>query len=678
MKGIPEAVASRAEKLRTVIDRHRYLYYVKDSPEISDEAYDSLYLELEQLEGEYPDLVISTSPTQRIGDRPLDQFTKVRHEVAQWSYDDAFDSEDLKAWDTRVRKLLAQDGAFVDDVIDYCTELKIDGLKIVLTYERGVLIRGVTRGDGEIGEEVTSNLRTINSVPLQLTKPVDIIVGGEAWLPASELLRINKERDSAGLEPFANTRNAAAGTIRQLDPRIAASRKLDSFIYDIERINVVGSSIAEPSTQIEELQLLEHLGFKVNPHYQQCRSLLDIEKIYRVWSKKRLKQEYGIDGLVVKINDRRMQESLGYTAKAPRFGIAYKFPAEQVTTVVEDIALQVGRTGVVTPVAHLRPVRVAGSVVSRATLHNEDEIQRLDVRIGDTVILQKAGDVIPDIVRVVTDLRTGKEKKFSFPKHVDDCDGPIERVPGQAAYRCVNTDSFTQKRRRFHHFVSKKALNIDGLGPKIIDALLDARLIGSFDDLFTLTAGDLQGLPGFKERSIENLLAAVESRRTVQLNRFLVGLSIDNVGEEIAYDIAKNLGSIERVRNATFDELSTIAGIGEIVALSVVDWFKNPAHSALVDRLLKQITVQPFSGTGAETNGGAFSGKTVVFTGTMERYGRDEAKSLIKAAGGSVSSTVSAKTDYVVVGENPGSKVEKAQKLGVTTLDEAAFLEMIE
>ncbi len=510
----------RAKKLRVVIDRHRYLYHVLDRPDITDEAYDSLMEELRTIEEEFPDLQTPDSPTQRIGGEPRTSFKKVTHETRQWSYDDVFSHDGLLRWEARAKRFIEDNSQLKKETLSFCIELKIDGLKIILTYKKGLFVRGATRGNGVVGEDITENLKTIQSIPLSLNKEIDVSVVGEAWMKKDELLRINKERGKNDELPFANTRNAAAGSLRQLDPKIAASRRLDSFIYDIDTIG----GLPMPKTQEGELKLLEELGFKVNPHYGVFENIAGIESYYQKWIDKKDREQYGIDGIVIKINSRAIQEALGYTGKSPRWGVAYKFPAEQVTTVVEDIVLQVGRTGVLTPVAHLRPVLVAGSVVSRATLHNEDEIKRLDVRVGDTVVLQKAGDVIPDIVSVIKDLRTGKEKPYVFPKTVPDCGGPIERIPGQAAYRCVNKNSFAQKRRKFYHFVSRHAFDISGMGPKIIDALLDSNLIASYDDIFTLKKGDLLVLTRFGEKSVDNLLTSIEKARIVERSKFIVAL----------------------------------------------------------------------------------------------------------------------------------------------------------
>jgi DNA ligase (NAD+) len=538
-----------------------------------------------------------------------------------------------------------------------------------LTYKKGQFVLGATRGNGEVGENITQNLRTIASIPLTLTKPVDIIVTGEAWLSKQELARINREREKTGEPLFANPRNAAAGSLRQLDPKVTASRNLSCFAYDIERLGPETDGLKTPETQMEELDLLVELGFTVNPTHEHAATLDAVDRYYHAWHGKREYQEYDMDGIVIKVNEREYQDALGYTANAPRYAVAYKFPAEQVTTRVTDIVLQVGRTGVLTPVAVLTPVRVAGSTVHRATLHNEDQIRRLDVRVGDTVILQKAGDVIPEIVSVLTELRTGKEKRYHFPKKVDVCggDGSIERVPGEAAWRCVSRDSFEQTARRFEHFVSKKAMNIDGLGPQIMELLLEQGLVSMYADLYDLKEGDLSGLPGFKEKAIRNLLDAIAASRTVPLARLLFALSIEQVGEETARDIAQHFGTLAAIRNASPEDLQAVEGVGEVVAHSLHAWMHDRTHQHDLDALLAHLTVEEAHRTGV----GPLTGKTVVVTGTLPTLSRDEAEDMIRAAGGRAAGSVSKKTSFVVVGADAGSKAEKARALGVEVVDEA-------
>ncbi len=666
---IDKAIIERLNKLRTAVEKHRYNYHVLDKEEISSEALDSLKKELVELEAKYPKLYDPNSPSQRVAGEPLKEFSKVPHKVQQWSFGDAFSEDDMKDFDARVKRFLVQDE--IKENPQYICELKIDGLKIVLEYKKGELFQVATRGDGKIGEDVTMNVRTIESVPLKLNFPVDIIVEGEVWMSKKIFEKLNKEQEKKSLPLYANPRNVAAGSIRQLDPKITASRKLDAFIYDVALYE--GDNL--PNSQLEELEFLKRLGFKVNPYAKLSKDIDGVLEYWKKWKNDSKKQDYWIDGIVVKVNDVVMQKSLGYTGKSPRFGIAYKFPAEQVTTIVEDIKLQIGRTGVLTPVAHLRPVSVAGSTVSRATLHNEDEIQRLDVRVGDTVILQKAGDVIPDIVSVLKELRTGKEKPYKFPKHVPECggDGSIERIPGEAAWRCVFKNSDIQQKRRLYHFVSKKCFNMDGVGPRQIDAFMEQGLVTSADDLFTLTKGDLLGLPRFAEKSADNVIDSIEKAKHVSLARFLFSLSIPQVGEETAEDVAKYFKTLEKIKEVSSENLMKINGVGTTVAQSIVDFFNDKDHKVLVDELLKHVTIKKVE----SISGSKLSGKTFVLTGTLETMSRDEAKVKIKSLGGDVTSSVSVKTDYVVAGNDPGSKYENAIKSGVKVLSEGEFLRLV-
>ncbi len=668
-----ELAQTRLVSLRKTIEHHRYLYHVLDTSEISPEALDALKHELALIEDAYPDLVTSDSPSQRVAGKPLKGFKKIPHTVPQWSFNDAFTSDEMREFDERVKRFLKE--SFGRAVVpSYVCELKIDGLKVVLTYEDGILKSAATRGDGKVGEDVTANVKMIESVPLSLREKVSGVFEGEVWMAKSTLERLNKEEINAGREQYANPRNLAAGTIRQLDAAVVKARALDIFVYDVSALN---STV--PKTQIDELKLLQAFGFKVNKHFVECKTIEEVVAFWEKWQKKAPKEDYWVDGVVVKVNEQQYQEALGYTGKAPRFGIAFKFPAEQVTTVLEDIVLQVGRTGVVTPVAYLRPVSVAGSVVSRATLHNEDEIARLDVRIGDTVILQKAGDVIPDIVAVVKEMRTGKEKKFIFPKFVEDTDGTmsaIERIPGQAAHRALNKNMFAQKRRRFYYFVSKKGFDIDGCGPKVIDALLEAELISNFDDLFTITEGDILTLPRFAELSAKNLITAIDKARTITLGKFLTALSVSHVGEETAHDLAERFGSIEKLRTASFEDFNNVYGVGEVVARSLAEWFSSPHHRVLLDNLLSHVHIIKPQKIKSETL--KLSGKTLVLTGTLLSLSRDEAKARVRALGGEIAESVSSKTSYVVAGENPGSKYKKAQELVIPILTEQEFLDMIQ
>ena len=665
---VPKEARERYEKLKETINRYRVLYHVYDKEEISQQALDSLKHELTELEEQYPEIVAVDSPSQRVAGKPLPGFKKVRHKVAQWSFNDAFTPDDIREFDARVRRFLKP--TFNDARPTYVCELKIDGLKVVLEYEKGILKTAATRGDGVVGEDVTHNVRTIESVPLSLARPIDIIVEGEVWMSSKALEALNRARKKEEDPPFANPRNAAAGTIRQLDPRVAASRNLDVFIYDVAQ-----TSETFPETQMEELEYMRKLGFKVNPHHVFAKTIEDAIHYWEKWKQKGRQQEYWVDGIVIKVNEKKYEEALGYTGKAPRFTVAFKFPAEQVTTVVENIVLQVGRTGVLTPVAHLKPVSVAGSVVSRATLHNEDEIKRLDVRIGDTVILQKAGDVIPDIVSVVKELRPKKAKPYTWPAKVPECggDGKIERIPGQAAWRCVNVNSFAVIRRRFHNFVGKHALDIEGLGKERIDMLLEKGLVQHYDEIFTLTEGDVLTLEGFAEVSAKKLIASIQRARRVELARLLVGLSIPQVGEETAILLAEKFRTIERIAKAPLTELREIEGIGPIVAKDVVEWFALKRHQELVARLKKALQiVSPHAGTKKTLSGNAY-----VFTGTLKAMSRDEAKEKLRALGADISGSVSKKTTAVIAGENPGSKFDTARELGVPVLTEQEFLRIL-
>ena len=667
---IPKEAEERYQKLKTTINRYRTLYHVYDKEEISQAALDSLKHELTEIEGKYPEIIAPDSPSQRVAGKPLPGFKKVPHKVPQWSFNDAFSPEDIRDFDARVKRFLKSD--FGNAHPTYVCELKIDGLKIVLDYEKGILASAATRGDGVVGEDVTHNIKTIESVPLSLARPIDIVVEGEVWMSSSGLEELNRARKKEEEPPFANPRNAAAGSIRQLDPNVAAGRKLDVFIYDVAQ-----GSEKLPSTQSEELEYLRELGFKVNPNHHLAKDIEEAIEYWEKWNKKGRHQEYWVDGVVLKVNEKRFEEALGYTGKAPRFAIAFKFPAEQVTTMLEDIVLQVGRTGVLTPVAHLKPVSVAGTVVSRATLHNEDEIQRLDVRLGDTVVLQKAGDVIPDIVSVVKELRPKHAKPYTWPTRVPECggDGRIERIPGQAAWRCVNKNSFAVVRRRFHNFVGKHALDIEGFGPRTVDQLLEKGLVQHYYELFTLAEGDLLNLEGFADVSAKKLIASIQKSRRVELSRLLVGLSIPQVGEETAILLAERFRDIDMLSKASAAELKEIEGIGPIVSKEVALWFKLERHKELIVRLKKVLHIVALPRAGSLSQ--KLAGRNYVLTGTLSSMSRDEAKSRLRRLGADVSSSVSKKTTGVIAGENPGSKFDEARKLNVPVLTEEDFLRIV-
>jgi DNA ligase (NAD+) len=680
----------RAAKLRKAIDTYRTLQHEKDESPISPEALDSLKRELAELETAHPELVTSNSPTQKVAGNVLPQLKKVPHVMTQWSLNDAFTEEDVRAFDERVRKNLSsvpqKSKSPETDQPRYAAELKIDGLHIVLTYKDGKLITAATRGNGKIGEDVTHAIRTIKSVPQTLSKPIDVIVEGEVFMTRSGLKKLNASRAKDNLPLFANPRNAAAGSIRQLDASVAASRPIEMFLYDLDVLgntnkqnsNSKKTNVPEfPKTQSDELAFIASLGLPTNPHTIHNASIDDVLTMWKKWQgKARDKEDYQIDGIVLKLESREGQEALGYTGKAPRFAVAFKFPAEQVTTVVEDITLNVGRTGVVTPLAHLKPVSVAGTTVSRATLHNEDFIKDRDIRIGDTIILQKAGDIIPEVVQVLTEFRTGKEKKWKFPTHTPLCggDGRMERIPGQAAYRCVVSGSFTEQFKKLVHFASKGALDIDGLGEKTVLLLLEQKLVGEYDDFFDLTRDELLSLEGFKEKSADNLIASLTSARTQPLDRLLVGLSILHVGAETAVVLAQQFGTIQKLRKATLAQLELVNGIGSVVAQSVAEWFSNSDNQEVLDRLLKHMTITETAGV---VENGPLHGMTVVVTGTLENYSREAAEQAVRNAGGSIAGSVSKKTSFVLAGENAGSKRDKAEALGVEVIDEVEFQKRI-
>jgi len=665
-----EDAKKRIEKLKKAINHHRYLYHILDKQEISEAALDSLKHELYQLERQFPELITSDSPTQRVGGKPLDKFVKIRHKVRQWSFEDVFTEGEIREFDERIKRMLGKKIKFLGN-LEYTCELKIDGFKIILTYEKGILKTAATRGDGLVGEDVTQNIKTIESIPLRLEKDIDAVVEGEIWMSKKEFEKLNAIQKKNGAPLFANPRNIAAGSIRQLDPKIAASRKLDSFIYDLSWLN-----FPLPKTQFEELKILSELGFKINSHFKLCKNIDEVISFWKEWQKKREREDYWIDGIVVKLNNQEWQEKIGYTGKAPRFAIAFKFPAEQTTTIVEDIKIQVGRTGVLTPVALLRPVLVAGSTVSRATLHNEDEIKRLGLKIGDTVVIQKAGDVIPDVVKVLEEMRTGREKIFHMPKKCPMCGTEVINEEGSPLAKCPNKKCPSRHRRSLYYFTSKQAMDIEGLGPKIIDALLDNGLIQDAADIFDLKEGDLIPLERFGEKSAKNIIEAIAGRQEISLARFIIALGILHVGEETARDLAEHFNSIDELKKADIEELETIGKIGEVVAKSIYQWFKDNYNKKFLERLLKKIKIKSASRR-RKKEGTKLAGKTFVLTGVLESMPRDDAKEKIRLLGGNVVESVTTKTDFAVAGKEPGSKYERAKKLEVKIIDEKEFLNML-
>jgi len=661
-------IKKRMQKLYEIVRYHRDLYHTKDTPEISDEAYDSLVEELQKLEIKYPELKEKNSPTEQVGGEVIDAFQKVPHKYRQWSYDNIFDYDDLVAWEQKIQRFISKEESLKNEKLEYVAELKIDGLKIIVEYKNGDFFRAVTRGDGEIGEDISHNVKTIESIPKKLPKKISGIFVGEAWLSKQQFQKINQEREKNNEPIFANPRNAAAGTLRQLDSGVAKKRKLDSFFYDINEI--YGVSI--PKTQIDQLSLLKELGFEVEPHSKLCKTKEDIQDFYTTWSEKKHSQQFNIDGIVIKINSKKIHDVLGYTGKAPRFGVAYKLPAEEKTTIVEDIDVQIGRTGALTPVAHLKPVQIDGSMVSRATLHNQDEIDRLDIRIGDTVVIKKAGDIIPEVSRVLTDLRNGKEKKFSIEQFAQKKGWEIYKEKtgkeDSAAWYISAEGNDEIQIQKIIHFVSKKGLNIVGFGREYVRTFYQENLIRTIEDVFSLREEELLKLSGFKQKSVTNLLKAIEESKQVPLSKFLFSLGIRHVGEETAVLLSKHFGNLQKISTASFDELTAVDGIGDIVAQSIVEYFDTTDLSGVLSHL---VLIKD------TTNSQKLEGKTIVVTGTLQNMSRDEIKETIRQHGGTVASSVSKNTDFVVVGENAGSKKDEAEALGIKILSEDEFQKLI-
>ena len=664
-RAVPHPIRSRAKQLREEITRLRERYHMEDVSEISDSALDSLKHELATIEETYPSLVVPDSPTQIVAGGVKEGFTKVHHEVPQWSFTDIFSEEELQTFDERLCRSLGVSS------LEYLVEDKIDGVKLILTYERGVLRQAATRGDGRVGEDITANVLTIQSVPKKLARTVSCIVEGEVYLPTAMFHRLNAKRVKNGEEQYANPRNLVAGSLRQLDPSVTEERKLKVFTYDIAQ------SETPLTTQLSVLEELSDLRFPVNPSFKVCKTRDEVCAFWKKREKQREGLAYWIDGVVVKVNQRSYQQQLGYTGKAPRYAVAFKFPPEQETTILKDIVFQVGRTGVVTPVAELEPVTVAGTTVSRATLHNEDTIKRLDVRKGDTVIVQKAGDIIPEIVAVVEKLRPKSTRRFVWPKKIPLCggDGSITRPEGSAAWRCVNHTSPDLLARRLAHFVGKKALNIDGLGGQTLRLLIDEGLVATYADLFTLQKEALCSLEGFQERSAENLLSAIASRTEVPLAAFLFGLSIEGLGEETALLLAETFKTFEKVSSASEEELQAIHGIGETLAEAIIRWRGERERQQELKEVLKHITVLP--ATPVKKSDHQLAGKQVVLTGTFKGVSRAELSKQVRNCGAKVSATVSKNTHYLLAGEGGGSKKATAEKLGIPVLSGSKIEEIL-
>jgi len=658
----------RIQELRQVIDHHNYLYYVLDNPEIPDAEYDKLMRELIDLESQFPELIVPDSPTQRIGGEPLAAFKRVTHREPMISLADAFSEGDLRDFHRRVTSV-------VGDQVEYVVELKIDGLAISLTYENGILVTAATRGDGLVGEDVTHNVKTIKSVPLRINPPSGkfpsvIEVRGEIYLPKEGFKKLNEEREDMELVPFANPRNAAAGSIRQLDPKVAAKRPLSTFIYGIGYVEGI-----QFETHHEVLEFYKACGFRVNPHIKLFNSFDDVIDYCMSWREKRDLLPYEIDGMVIKVNSLQFQKMLGSTAKNPRWAIAYKFPAEQKVSVIEDIIVSVGRTGILTPNAVLKPVNIAGSTVSRATLHNEDYIKEKDIRIGDSVIVQKAGDIIPEVVEVIKEKRTGSEKEFKMPHHCPECGAEVIRIPGEAAYRCTGVSCPAQIRRSIIHFASRDAMDIRGLGPAVVSLLLSAGLVKDVSDIYFLKKEDLVPLERMGEKSADNLINAIQDSKKQPLSRLVYALGIPFIGSKASFLLAQAFGSMDKLKAATYDELIKIPEIGTKMAESIITFFKQEQTNKLLERL-KSVGVNMEEQRRTEGIR-PLENLTFVLTGTLEKYSRNEAKEIIESLGGRVTSSVSKKTDYVVVGKDPGSKYDKAVELGVKIIDENEFDKLI-
>ncbi|MBY6088202.1 NAD-dependent DNA ligase LigA [Priestia flexa] len=660
-----ETSKQRIQELHELLNRYNYEYHVLDQPTVPDAEYDRLMNELIKIEEAFPELKTQDSPTQRVGGQVLDAFQKVEHRTPMLSLGNAFDEQDLRDFDRRIRQVVGDD-------FSYVCELKIDGLAVSLLYEDGYLVRGATRGDGTIGEDITENLKTIRSIPLRVKDPVTMEVRGEAFMPRKSFEKLNEAKIQNEELPFANPRNAAAGSLRQLDPKIAAKRNLDIFVYAM-----TDAGEQEVEAHSESLDLLDHLGFKTNKERQKCATIEEVLAYIENWQEKRPSLAYDIDGIVIKVDSFEQQSELGTTAKSPRWAIAYKFPAEEVVTTLKDIELTVGRTGVITPTAILEPVQVAGTTVQRASLHNEDLIREKDIRIGDQVVIKKAGDIIPEVVNVITEKRTGEEQEFTMPTHCPECESELVRLEGEVALRCINPSCPAQIREGLIHFVSRNAMNIDGLGEKVITQLFKEELIKDVADLYELTKEQLIELERMGEKSADNLLKAIEASKENSLERLLFGLGIRHVGAKAAKTLAQQFDTMDKLQKATYDELVTINEIGDKMADAIVTYFSQEEVQELLSELQEAGVNMTYKGpkpVNVEESDSVFAGKTIVLTGKLEELGRSEAKAEIEALGGKVTGSVSKKTDLVIAGEDAGSKLAKANELGIEVWDEARLL----
>ncbi len=697
-----KSAQGRIEKLKGKIKDLNYKYFVLDESEVKESVRDALKRELIELETKFPQFITQDSPTQRVGSVLSGRFKKVRHRTRKKSLADVFNAEEIKEWHERIKKL-------TNTPIEFVCELKIDGLNITVQYEKGHFKRALTRGNGVEGEDVTHSVKTIESIPLELNKKIDLEVSGEVFMPKKSFEKLNKEQKSKNLQKFANPRNAAAGSVRQLDPKIAASRNLDMIFYHIDK-----STLKNVKSQEETLRGFKALGLKTCNQYKKFHNINEVIKFCESWHKKKNKLPYEIDGIVIKVNSFQQQKQMGYTAKAPRYAVAYKFPAEQTTSRILDIILQIGRTGAVTPVAVMKPTLVAGSIVSRATLHNEDEINKKDIRIGDTVIIQKAGDVIPEVVQVMKDLRTGKEKKFHFPKKCPICKSKIVREKGLSAYRCTNPNCEAKEKRSIGHFVSRKGFDIDGLGNKVVIQLVENDLLKNTADIFTLKKEDLMSLNLFKEKRTENLIISINKAKIMPLDRFLFALGIRYLGEQSSYDFSKFLIThtkksntkikrikiknsqqsmfkisettntpkekfpildlIATVQSFSLEEIKNIDGIGDKIGEKLYEWFNDKNNKKYLEKLYE---VGVILATDHLKTSGKLAGKSFVLTGTLQSMTRDQAKIRIKQKGGKVHSSITKDTNFLVAGQSPGSKLKKAKELGIKVINESIFKHML-
>ncbi len=667
---ITPEVRQQVEKLRQQLQQASYAYYVLDDPIMEDQVYDHLYRQLEDLEKQYPELVTPDSPTQRVGDTPATHFETVQHNISLYSLENAFNLEEFAKWEERWQR----QGVNIDSFAYVC-ELKIDGSALALTYENGVLVKGVTRGDGVRGENITQNVRTIRTIPLKLNlenPPRRVEVRGEAFIGLDTFQRINQEREAKEEALFANPRNAAAGTLRQLNPQVTAQRQLDFFAYTLYITDGEAGS-----TQWESLELLEEMGFRVNPNRSLSQSSQEVEAYYQQWERKREELPYLTDGVVVKLNSHRLQQQLGFTQKFPRWAIALKYPAEELPTQVKDITVNVGRTGAVTPMAYLHPVQLAGTIVQRATLHNRDRVSELDIRVGDTVIVRKAGEIIPEVVRVLTELRPEDTTPFIMPSDCPECNSPLQETPGEAVIRCVNVDCPAILRASLVHWSARDAMDIRGLGEKVVELLINHELVHSVADLYDLTVEQIASLERMGEKSAEKLVNAIARSKKQPYLRVLYGLGIRYVGKVNAEILAENFPTIEQLSQASVQDLENVHGIGTEIAQSTFHWLRITANQKLVERLkIAGLQLKGQQDT-ANSKSTPLSGKTFVITGTLPTLKRSEAADLIKQAGGKVTSSISKNTDYLVVGEDAGSKLEKAEKLGISQLTENQLQELL-